>query len=276
MYTSKSILSLALLLALAACQSNTPLPSDTGKLPDQSNDSISVFKKTKISWSDTDYKEVEYDAANVPIRYTTQSLYIQSTNQVRKVVYNFLYTNNRLTRLEASNGSYVIYTYEGNNVKLTQEFSSSGKLTGMYAYQYSPDNKLTRVDITQGEGLNKTEIARTFAYDAKGNLTQTIDLSKDDQTGGFREDLVTRFAGYDSHKNVSNLWTLYPFLPNVTFQVNNPSTITQFATGPDGKEMQIHQSVYTYQYNGQKYPIAHTQTDAGGTLTAAYSYVGLN
>ncbi|WP_080054267.1 hypothetical protein [Spirosoma aerolatum] len=271
-----SILSLGLLLALAACQSQTPLPSTPANLPDQSNDSIHVFKKTKVSWSDTDYKEVEYDAANVPIRYTTQNLYIQNTNQVRKVIYNFLYTTNRLTRLEASNGSYVTYTYDGNNVRLTQEFAPNGQLATTYTYQYSADNKLTRVDITQGEGPNKTETARTFAYDAKGNLTQLVDLSKDDQTGGYREELVTRFTGYDSHKNVSNLWTLYPFLPNVTFQVNNPSTITQFTKGPDGKEMQIHQSVYTYQYNSQKYPTAHTQTDAGGTLTAAYSYVGLN
>lgn len=271
-----TILSVGLLLALAACQSKTPLPSDTGKLPDPSNDSIYAFKKTKISWSDTDYKEVEYDAANVPIRYTTQNLYIQNTNQVRKVVYNFLYAStNRLARLEASNGSYVTYTYDGDKVKLTQEFSPNGTLTTTYTYQYSPDNKLARVDMAQGEGLNKTETARTFAYDTRGNLTEVVDLSKDDLTGGYREELITRFAGYDSNRNVSNLWQLYPFLPNVTFQQNNPSTVTQFTTGPDGQETQIHQSVYTYQYNGQKYPTAHTQTDAGGTLTATYSYAGL-
>jgi len=272
-----AIAALALFFALVSCQSKVLAPDND--LPNQpKDDSIYVFKKTRISWSDTDYKEVEYDAANVPIRYTVQNLYIQNTNQVRKVVYDFMYANKQLTRLNVSNGSYVTYVYDGNTVTVAQEFNSAGKLAATYQYQYSPENKLTRIDIVQirNDGLTKTETARTFAYDTNGNLTQAINLSKDDQTGVYREELITRFAGYDSNKNVANLWALYPFLPNVIIQVNNPSTITQVVRGPDGAEMQIHQSVYKYQYNNRKYPVAHTETDPGGTLTAAYTYVGAN
>ncbi|MVM36302.1 hypothetical protein GO755_40230 [Spirosoma sp. HMF4905] len=260
------------MLAIVSCQTNTVKPDE----PFSGNkDSISVFKRVKISWAATDYKEVEYDAANTPIRYTAQNLYNQGTGEVLKVVYNFVYSGKQLTRLDVSNGSSVNYTYDGDKVVRTEEFNSKGKLIITRLYDYSFENRLKRVDEATGEGDKKMETARTFTYDNKGNLTQLVDLTKDAQTGVYKVELVTRYSDYDSYKNTTNLWTIYPILPNVTFQVNNPTTITQYIEGQDGAEMPFHRKQYTYRYNAKGYPVSHTETDAGGPLTATYTYVDM-
>lgn len=272
MKTNLPIVMLAMLLAFASCQSNTVSP-DTS--PDKPTDSISVFKRVKISWADTDYKEVEYDASNKPIRYTRQSLYNEGTGEVLKVVYNLIYSSTQLTRVEASNGSYVTYSYDSNKVSHTEEFAKTGKLLTTRQYTYSPENRLIRLEEVRGEGTTRAETARTFAYDAKGNLTQVVDLTKDAQTGVYQIDNVTRFSDYDSHKNVTSLWTIYPLLPNVTFQMNNPATITQYTQDQDGTELKLHHSQYVYRYTTGGYPVSHTETTSGGTQTATYTYVGM-
>ncbi|GAB4006446.1 hypothetical protein GCM10028808_08460 [Spirosoma migulaei] len=272
MKTNLPIVVLGMMIAFVACQSNTVLPDTT---PGKPTDSISVFKRVKISWTNTDYKEVEYDAGNKPIRYTRQSLYNEGTGEVLKVVYNLIYSSTQLTRVEASNGSYVTYSYDGNKVSRTQEFTKMGKLLTTRQYTYSSENRLIRLDETRGEGASTVETARTFTYDAKGNLSQVVNLAKDAQTGVYQIDYITRFSDYDSHKNVTSLWTIYPLLPNVTFQLNNPATITQYSQGQDGAEIQLHRSQYVYQYNAEDYPVSHTETYPGGTQTATYTYVGI-
>ena len=277
MKTNLVTVALAIVLAFVSCKSDTlnpnTTPTDTKNNPGEDKDSINVFRRTKLSWSGTDYKEAEYDAANTPIRYTTQNLYEQGTGKVIKVIYTFINTGNQLTRLEASNGSYIKYSYDGTRISRTEEFAPTGKLLSTRRYQYFPNNRLKRVDQTQEEGANVIETVRTFAYDNQGNLTQLVDATKDAQTGTYQVELVTRYTDYDSHKNVTNLWMLYPILPNVTFQVNNPATITRYTEGPDGAELELHRSQYVYKYNAQGYPVSHTQTDPSGTLTATYTYI---
>ena len=275
MKTNLLIVVLATLLAFASCHSNT-VPPATTNTPGNPTDSINVFKRMKITWTDTDYKEVAYDARNTPIRYTRQSLYNIGTGEVLKVVYNLIYSTTQLTRVDASNGSYVMYSYNGNRVSHTEEFAKTGKLITTRQYSYSPENRLIRVEETTGEGATRTETARNLDYDAKGNLTQVVDLIKDAQTDLYQVEFITRFSDYDSHKNVTNLWTIYPLLPNVTFQLNNPTTITQYGQDQNGAEVQLHHSQYVYQYNAGGYPVSHTETTANGTQTATYTYVGIN
>ena len=189
---------------------------------------------------------------------------------------NFIYTSKQLTRLEASNGSTtntIKYNYTGDQVSRTEEFSANGKLINTITYQYSPDNRLRRLDQTRREGTEKVETAQLFTYDNTGNLTQLVDAAKDTRTGTYRVELVTRYTGYDLHKNVTHLWTVYPFLPNVTFQINNPTVIVQYIEEPDGTETLLHRSDYSYRYNDRGYPVSHTKTDAGGRQTVTYTYV---
>ncbi|GAB4037480.1 hypothetical protein [Spirosoma jeollabukense] len=265
-----NIVMLAILTAFAACQPDPLVPGDK---PNDNVDSINVFNRVKMSWAPTDYKEVEYDASKKPIRYTQQNLYNQGTGEVRKVVHNLIYSGMQLTRLDVSDGSYVTYSYDGDKVSRTEEFSANGKLVATRTYQYFPDNRLKRMDEINLGGARKVETAMTFAYDNKGNLIQLVDLTKYPETGTYQVEMVTRYTNYDSKKNVSNLWALYPLLPNVTLQVNNAATVTQYLEGPDGAEMLFHTSQYVYQYNAQDYPTSHTHTDSGGVLTATYSYI---
>ncbi|WP_143100855.1 hypothetical protein [Spirosoma endophyticum] len=167
----------------------------------------------------------------------------------------------------------MTYSFDGDNVSRSEEFSVNGKLVATITYQYFPDNRLKRVEETNIGGARKIETAMTFAYDNKENLMQMVDLTKYPETGTYQVEMVTRYTNYDSKKNVSDLWTLYPILPTVTLQVNNAATVTQYIEGPDGAEMLFHTSQYVYQYNAQGYPTSHTHTDPGGTLTATYSYV---
>lgn len=270
MKTNVVIVMLAILTAYAACQPDTVAPGDK---PTDNKDTINVFNRVRVSWAPTDYKEVEYDASNKPVRYTRQNLYNQGTGEVRKVVHNLIYSGKQLTRLDVSDGSYVTYSYDGDKISQTEEFGPNGKLTVTRTYQYFPDNRLKRVEETNLGGARKVETAITFAYDNKGNLTQLVDLTKYPETGMYQVEMVTRYTNYDSKKNISDLWTLYPILPTVTLQVNNAATVTQYIEGPDGTDMLFHTSQYVYQYNTQGYPTSHTHTDSGGTLTATYSYV---
>lgn len=272
MKTNLPIAGLAMMLAFVSCQSNT-LPPDT--TPGTPTDSISVFKRVKISWTDTDYKEVDYDAANKPIRYTRQSLYNLGTGEVIKIVYNLIYSSTHLTRIEASDGTYVTYSYNGNKVSHTEEFAKTGDLIARRQYIYSPENRLIRLEEMRGEGPTSIETARTFSYDTKGNLTQVANLAKDAQTGVYQVDYMTRFSDYDSHKNVTSLWTIYPLLPNVTFQLNNPGTITQYSQNQDGTDVLLHRSQYVYQCNAEGYPVSHTETNSAGIQTATYTYVDM-
>lgn len=285
MKTNPSIVTLALLAAFVSCKPDALQPDQPAKEAQalatspvkstQDKDLISVFKKTKISWADTDYQEAEYDASSTPIRYIRQNLYVQGTNQVRKVVYDFIRnTDGQLTRVNASNGSYVLYNYKDDQVSGTNEFSSAGKLISTRTYLYFLDNRLKRISETPGDGTRGSETTKTFSYDAKGNLSQVIDATKNAQTGAYRIDWITRYSGYDTHKNVSNLWTLYPFLPRVTLQVNNPATIATYMAGPDGTEKLLNKIDYAFRYNEQDYPVSHTETRPGGKLMATYSYLG--
>ncbi|MBD2757172.1 hypothetical protein [Spirosoma validum] len=284
MKINSSLLSLALLAALASCKPDAfqpDLPANPSGEANQKSDKptpndevISVFKKTKVSWSNTDYQEVDYDASLTPVRYTRQNLYAQSTNQVRKVIHDLIYSDKQLTRVNASNGTYVLYSYEGDQVSRTQEFSPAGKLLTTQTYLYSLDNRLHRIDATQAIGAGAIETSKTFGYDAKGNVTQVIEAIKDGQTGAYRVQWVTRYSDYDASKNVSSLWTLYPLLPTVVLQANNPGAIATYVAGPDGAEKLLQRVSYSYSYDEQGRPVTHTQTGPGGTLRAAYSYFG--
>lgn len=80
---------------------------------------------------------------------------------------------------------------------------------------------------------------------------------------------TTTFADYDGGKHVENLLAASPFLPGVTFHVNNYRTkIVRYYDG-----QQISRETYTYAYNARGKPTQRTTHYAGGALVVAtYSY----
>jgi hypothetical protein len=248
-------------------------PSDkTGTKPD---DPVGIFKSLKISYASSDFQEIQSDANGKPVQYTSQYLANQGTGQVKRTVYRFQYGSDaRLSRVDQTiqtgnnpvSGSYVLYQYEGNKVVRTDEYSTAGNPLASRTYHYSAGNQLVQID--EKNTLSKVELRKTFQYDGLGNLIIFAEFTKGSPEGGFVLETTTSFEGYDHQKHVENLLTTFPFLPNVTFRVNNYHT--KIVRYKDGSEISRETVDYAYDANG--YPTQKTVNGNGGTLTGKYTY----
>ncbi|GAB2595968.1 hypothetical protein [Spirosoma areae] len=234
-----------------------------------SDGTVRVFKTLKIAWSNTDFQEIQFDAADKPVEYTSQYLANQGTGRVQRTVYQFLYgPDQRLNRVNIVGGGYVQYHYEGNQVARTDEYSSAGERLKLHQYGYSPTNQLLQVDTEDRfNGLQETR--QTYQYDSRGNLRVVSQFVKSPASGNYALETTTHYGNYvDDGKHVENLLTTYPYLPDVTFRVSNYGT--KIVRYKDGSE--ISRETFVYTYNEQNYPIQRVSRSAGGTLTATYSY----
>ncbi|OIN60360.1 hypothetical protein [Arsenicibacter rosenii] len=279
-------LSVAAVLTLAACQPDqktispdpnqgkTP-PKDTTRPNPNNGGDVSVYKRVKIAWSASDYVEYVMDGSNKILRYWSQYIYIQGTDKLHLRFYDFVYNEKQeVKRLLLDNGAYVTYTYYGGQVSHTEEFAANGKLLATRDYSYSADGKqLTGIQEYQFLGTVKSGMRYEFAY-TNGNLTEIRQLQESSEKEGvYALGMVTRFAQYDRQKNVENLSTIYPYLPDVVFRVNNPGLVTFY--NADGTEITNARKQYTYTYNAQGYVLTRKESGAGGTSSADYTYTGL-
>ncbi|MFD1140172.1 hypothetical protein ACFQ4C_03595 [Larkinella insperata] len=248
-----------------------PKPGDsTG-----TGDPVSVYKSMKISYSALDFQEVKYDAKGTPVQYASQYMFNQGTGEVKRMVYDLQYdANQRLIRLDQTNyldtrkisSTYTLYHYTGNQVARTEEFAVDGTLLVSRTYRYSAAGQLVQLDHKSRNFKNA--LRRTFQYDGTGNLTTMSDFYNVGPDGGYELELAISFADYDHQKHVENLMANDPFLPSVTFRVNNYHT--KIVRSKDGKE--ISRQTVDYAYNAEGLPIQRTTHGAGGTLTATYTY----
>lgn len=248
-----------------------PKPGDsTG-----TGDPVSVFKSLKIAYSSIDFQEVQHDANGTPVQYTSQYLYNQGTGDVRRLVYRFQYgADQRLNRLDQAfflgrnqyASTYTLYHYAGNQVARTEEFAVDGTLLVSRTYQYSAAGKLVQLDHKSRN--SKNALRRTFQYDGAGNLTTVSDFYNSALDGSYVLETTTTYGDYDNQKHVENLLSTTPFLPAVTFRVNNYHT--KVVRYKDGKE--ISRETVDYAYNAEGEPTQRTTSGAGGKLTATYTY----
>lgn len=255
-----------------------PAPVDTLASPNDSLpgpiDPIELYGKMRMQWAPTDYREIFYDADKYPIRTVQENLYVQNSNITRKVQVDFTYNSARqLIQTRSSNGTYVNYTYEGNQVKTTEEFASDGFLLKIRTYHFE-GNKLLKV--TESNHYSRKDSEIRYYYGTWGNLTEVRTYAKNPETKAFDSYNAVRYLNYDYQKNSENLWTVYPYLPNVQFAQNNFQEVAFFYfDGKVEKEVSTRKK-YTYQYTSEGYPARRIETGASGlTLTADYSYTGL-
>lgn len=243
--------------------------------PEKPGDLIGVYHNTKITWSPTDFQEIQTDAAGTPVQYTTQYQAIQGSDQVRRTTFQFQYNSEQhLNRVDqtiqfgtnAAIKSYILYHYEGNQVARTEEYASSGKRVASRTYQYNANRQLTQID----ENLLNSQMTlrKTYQYDNRGNLTVVSDFVRNAQNDGFTLETTTQYDNYDNQKHVENLLTTTPFLPGVTFRKNNYQTKT--VRHRDGTILS--RETVRYTYNEQGYPTERTLRGPGGSLTSTYSY----
>ncbi len=247
-------------------------PKDTVKPNPNNGGEVSVYKRVKIAWSKSDYVEYTMDGSDKPLRYWSQYIYVQGTDKLQLRFYDFVYNEKQeVKRMILDNGAYVTYTYYGGQISHTEEFAANGQLLATRDYAYSADGKqLTGIQQYQFQGTAKTGMRYEFDYEA-GNLTEMRQLQeRSDKAGEYSLGLVTRYARYDQKKHVQNLSTVYPYLPGVVFRLNNPGLVTFYDA--NGQEITASRKQYTYTYNAQGYVLTHTESGAGGTLNADYTY----
>lgn len=246
------------------------VPGDTVNIPEVP---IEVYGRIRMQWAPTDYREIYFDGDKSPVKTIQENLYVQNSDITRKTEVSFFYNENKqLKQTRSSNGTYVNYTYENNQVKKTEEFASDGFLIKTRHYEFD-GNKLLKVLETNHYNLKEAEVR--YFYGAFGNLTEVRDYIKNSETQAFDRYNAVRYSNYDARKNSENLWTVYPYLPTVQFAVNNFREVSFFYF--DGKvEKEVSQRKhFSYQYNPEGYPTQRTETGSGYTLTAAYSYTGI-
>jgi hypothetical protein len=130
---------------LTACKEKLPTgTSDRDDLP-APNKPVELYRRLKMQWAPTDYREIFFDAQGQPVRMVTEAQYIQGSEVTKKIVYEFLNgEDGKVKRLTLDNGSYVNYTYEGDRLKTTEEYTRNNLLLTTSNYHYTGD-KLSRV-----------------------------------------------------------------------------------------------------------------------------------
>ena len=164
--------------------------------------------------------------------------------------YNVEYENKRVTKMtNNTNGNFLLYTYNGNQVSEINEFSGlTGNKVFSYRFSYNGHNQLTQVGwfefFNDGKGslFKKSELT----YQTDGNLSAIDHYSiAGDQISWVK---TVQFSQYDNKINVDDFYLLedffdtYLFLPQVKLQQNNP--LRQQVMSPEN-DFEI---VYTYQY----------------------------
>lgn len=243
----------------------TPPGSATGS---PSDGPVGVFKTFRISWSPTDFQEIQFDAADKPVRYSSKNLYVMGGNSiVQQRTYQFRYgSNGDVYQVDRVEGGYLRYTYQNNQISRVDEYTAKDRLSVSRTYQYSATNQLVQLD--ESFVLEKRETRKTYQYDARGNLTLLSEFVRSPADGTYRLDTTTAFEEYDAGRHVENLLSEFPFLPGVTFRTNNYGR--KIGRYRDGSE--ISRDTYTYTYNGQGQPTQQIRRNTGGTLTATYTY----
>jgi hypothetical protein len=211
------------MLQLSGCKDRLPTdPSDRDDLP-APNKPVESYRRLKMQWAPTDYRDVFYDAQGRPVRLVTEALYIQDSNVTKKIIYDFLYgEDGKLAKLALDHGSYVVYTYEGNKLKTTQEYAKSNQLLTTNTYHYTGD-KLSRVLIVSQH--DNTKIQLQYFYDDRGNLNEEREYYANETTGEFDKYSATRYEKFDNKLNVENLWFKYPFVPGLIVWHNNYGSV---------------------------------------------------
>jgi hypothetical protein len=279
-------MALALLATLTACTHNALQPQPpvlppqppvvTPKPPVDSTttDSVYAFRTIKLIWNgtDTDYHELVYDVNGQLTHMTTQMLFNLGTGEVKRKEMELVYAGKYITRLNAFNGSvrtYFDYTYEGDQVARTQEFTPAGQLIATRSYQYDLAKRLEAVEETRGQGAGQQTSRERFTYDANGNLTQQITTTFQSGKGGASFSQIVRYADYDTQRTIGNRDLIFPLLPGVRLQVNNPRTIDYYTQEGNSSPVFSHQVRFAYTYTAKGYPASHTER--GRIIT--YSYV---
>lgn len=274
---------LGVTLLLSACsKKDQPTPVTPGTPPVQQpgpgtppgTDVGTSLHTTRLTWAPLDWQEWTHDAAGQLVRYVSQYNWVQGTDRVRRLTYEFRYApGGRLERLEtifSTGGStYTVFRYEGEQLVGAEEFTSQGQLRVKYQFLFSNQNQLLE-QLETYPNLTQQQVRYAFAYDPKGNLTEVQYSTRARDTEPFA--LATRmtYEQYDDRPvTPENQFHSAPYLPTVRFRVNNPGQRRIF--GPNGQPLPGTER-YTYAFDAAGRPAMKTVSGEGGTRTGEFGY----
>ncbi len=259
-----------LLFALLAssCQNDT---EDT--TPRESEPPAARVKQ--ITYAPTDFQSFEYDATGRWSRYYTQWQYVQNDpGIIQKLTYDLHYDKaNRLIQLTRVEGGYPVdYYYENGKLAKTEERNHKNEVEVRRTYSFEGDRLLEEkleTNLASGESAGYTI---RFEYDAKGNLVKETTLAPKASGQALEVYSSIEYSDFDTKKNPDNKLMRFPYLPWVTFHINNPGRKT--TKGANGKI--ISEEILTYQYDSSDYPSQKKRKliydGVSAELTASYSY----
>ena len=280
---------LLLVLALGACQEdeilklndppangespapNTPAP-DTQTPPNNPETPASQFKGKKVELrSSQSVQLIEYNEEGLLVRYTS--------NSNNEFIHNFEYDANKKLVNQTTNkwGSYHYY-YNGEVLTKVVQTDLLDRPLKEFQLAFNAQNQLI-----ESHGFNvslegdKVEYMKvTYEYDQKGNIAVLKNFVKNSTSGRFELETALHFEDYDNKKNSMPFW-VSPYLPQITFWVNNPGK--KYGISKNGEKM-VNSEVYNYNYNEAGYPVSKTtsiDTGEGKILsyTGTFTYTGL-
>ncbi|MDO1444936.1 hypothetical protein Q0590_01670 [Rhodocytophaga aerolata] len=213
----------------------------------------------KITWRATDFQQYTYLPDGKIASYISQWLYMNNdVQEIKRTTANFTYdAAGYLDKIVFDSGFFNKYYYEGTVLKKMEEYDNSNRLRLTHTYIYNSNGRLTESlsqvhDLFEGEA---NQFKHVYAYDARGNLTEQKLFNKLPNQTTFTLSSITRYEGYDDKKSVDNLAIVFPYLPGITFYVNNPGKQTTLAA--DGTTISFVNSS-TYSYNEKGYPAQKT------------------
>lgn len=228
----------------------------------------------RLSWSPLDWQEWTHDASGKLLRYGNQYNWVQGTNEVRRLAYEFGYgPTGHLLRLEThvqgTLGTYVVLEYDADRLVGAAEFRPDGRLVARYQYRFSDQRQLIeQVETRQGTTWRQTR--HTFAYDGRGNLTEVREWGRSNENVPFALQTRMTYEQYDDRPATPDqLFQTYPYLPDVRFRVNNPGLRRVF--GADGQPLPGTER-YLYTFDAAGRPATKTVTGEGGTRTGQFEY----
>lgn len=228
----------------------------------------------RITWAETDFQEYTYDADGLLTKYVSQWLFVQGTDQVKRVETVFEYNaRKRISRSVTENLMEVKYYYRGDVLEKSEEYDQKGRLAITHYYTFGNRNEPLEIrdvitDPTDGNRVTG-ELKHLFEYDFRGNNTVQKEFVKNLATGTFDLNYSIHFDGFDQNKYVENAVSLDPFVPHAVRWINNFSSRT--LKDKNGNIMQPPQ-LYTYECDQQGYPVRKSMGSANVRINASVAY----
>jgi hypothetical protein len=243
--------------------------------PNQPEQFPAVTERIKrITWAETDFQEYEYNSDGLLSKYTSQWLFVQGTDQVKRVETAFQYNNEKQVVRSITGEAYETrYYYKNNVLQRTGEYDHRGKLAVTHYYTFNHRNQPLQIldvvtDPTDGNKVTG-ELKHVFKYDSRGNNTVQEEYVKNMSTGAYEYSHGLYFEGFDNNRYVENAVSLNPYVPHAIRWVNNYTSRT--IKDKDGKVLQPPQ-IYSFQYNEGGYPVRKTMEHGGVQINATISY----